>query len=138
MHIRSAAKFAFVSIALIAFIWVAWFIIETPPLTVTATQSEAVIDAQTLGEYPTAVSRLTISSQEDGTVLDIRSPRGRIALTTFVLRSGHNDLKQIVVDSGPHKSEYSSQQSAFTLRRGVRYRIRIWRGIASSEDSFEF
>ena len=138
MRTRRVAKWLFASLCLTAVIWIGWYIVDKPPLSITVKDKDVVIDASTLGEYPTPVQRLTISSQEDGTIVDISSPSGRIALGRFVLHSGHNGVDGIVLHSSTHKPALASGAHDFTLRRGVRYRISIWRGIARIDDYFTF
>ena len=135
---RTITNWFFAVFSLVALIWVVWFIIDMPPLRVAAEQDEVVIDVRTLGEYSTTVSRLTISSQEDGTILDLRSVSRTTQIGRFVLHSGHNDLNQIVVATGAFKRIHPSSGNGFTLRRGEYYRLRVWSGIASSSAPFAF
>jgi hypothetical protein len=103
-----------------------------PPLHIDLQNDTATVDIRTLSEYPTEVTRLVISSKEEGVLLNAVNDVDPTQIGKFTLHVGDNSPQAIALDSGRFKSLIPAGGKSFALRRGVNYQIQLWNKSASA------
>ena len=101
---------------------------NAPPLGLVRTPAQVVVDVQTLGEYPTTVTRIRLTDLNHSTVVwEITADDGRAQIHTLTLNAGENPAK-IDADFGKYRVIIPERADHFSLRSGTKYRIELWGG----------
>lgn len=117
-------------------VWLRW---DAPPFHAHRRPNEIIFDVQTLGEYPTTINEIRLTSIDDGkTVWHIIAGAGVPQIHQLTLKLGINPA-QMDSDSGSFRVVVPSDAAQFQLVTGKRYRIEVW-GLSSkfSKQSAEF
>jgi hypothetical protein len=86
-----------------------------------------VVDAQTLGEYPTTVRRIRLAEGASGKVVFELLPDGRTPqITIFRLAVGDNSVNLVDTYYGAYKVVTPRTGNAFSLKSGEEYRLAMW------------
>ena len=117
---------------------VGWF--REPPLNVEVRGSSAIVHLESPDENETPVSRVRLKDASNGEVIyevaaDGKAPK----VFNFELLIGENSTQAV----DPSKTDYRviapEGRRAFSLQRGVKYRLTVWGDSwTSSTKSFEF
>jgi hypothetical protein len=84
------------------------------------------VDVQTLSEYPTTVTRVTISDSERQTLLDLRAKGADAQIRGFALKKGENAVSDIVPEHGSFSQLVPQSGTGYFLRPNVEYTVTIW------------
>jgi len=85
-----------------------------------------VLDVQTLSEYPTTVSRITISDSDKLTLLDLRAKDADAQIRGFTVKRGENAVPAIVAEHGSFRQVVPQDGTTFFLKPNVEYTVTIW------------
>lgn len=113
-----------------------------PPLRITKTKSGVMIGVETLGEYPTTISRIKISEARSGVaVLELCSdsePPPQI--WNISLEEGENLVDSIdLPEPELYRVVVPSTSRGFTIKRNITYLVEVWgRGAGESPATGEF
>jgi hypothetical protein len=97
-----------------------------PSIRLSGGKDSFTVDVQTLGEYPTTVSRITISDSDKLTLLDLRAKEGDAQIRDFTLKKGENDVPAIVVEHGSLRQVTPQEGTTYFLKPNVEYTVTIW------------
>lgn len=112
--------------------------VNLPPLRVKVNGRQAVIDVQTLGEYPTTIRLIEVTSKEDGVLLGLKGDANSRQIRTVTLSEGENSLKSTGLDRDGFQVLTPVGRESFVLRPGTRYRVRVANDWGSVSDRFTF
>jgi hypothetical protein len=113
-----------------AVLLIGWIVVrrDAPPLRLVRSGNEIVVDVQTLGEYPTTVSRIRLSDVSQSKIVwEVEVERGTPQIHEFSLRPDDNS-PALESQYGDYRVVAPKGDSRFVLRKGVRYRIEVWGG----------
>ena len=90
-------------------------------------EGSVVVDAQTLGEYPTTVSRVRVTEAPNGpTVWEIRARQGTPQIHKLAFVPGVNSVTLAHPDSGGYEIIVPKEGSSFILKLSANYTIEMW------------
>jgi hypothetical protein len=99
-----------------------------PPVRVLNVGDAVVVDVETLGEYPTTISRVRLTNpQTHSTIWEIKANSGTPQLHAMILREGDNSVSLADPDTGTYTVVSPPNSRIFRLERGVRYELELWR-----------
>ena len=97
-----------------------------PPLRVMHEKDGVVVDVQSLGEYPTNVTRIRITDTATGrTVWEVVPGSSGLQFNTILLRAGANKTDQPEFFRGTVKV-ITPNGATFTLEPQKRYEVMVW------------
>lgn len=98
-----------------------------PPLRVRVMDEKAVVDVQTLGEYPTTITRVRIAEREGGrTIWEIKAKWGTPQIHTLSLAAGANSVDLAEPGAGGYEIVIPRKDPTFSLQRGTDYVVDVW------------
>ncbi len=98
-----------------------------PPLRVTASSRGVECDVQTLGEYPTNISRIELLNTFSGSLVwNLRATTEGVQVARFSLVTGENAAVPSEVVQGTFRILAPKSKSTFQLEEGVEYELRVW------------
>jgi len=101
--------------------------LDRPPITVRQQNAAVVIGAQTLGEYPTTISRIRLAEVSSGKVVfEVIRKDGTPQLTSFPLSAGDNSIDVIDPQYGDYRVATPSAGKTFALRPKDDYELAMW------------
>lgn len=112
-----------------------------PPLTVEEGEDSIVLGIQTLGEYPSAVSRVLIEEVESGkVVLELRAGETVPQIWKITLKKGRNPTIPFESLNGRYEILTPLDGEDFLLELGKEYRTTLWGadGRSSRSTTFSF
>jgi hypothetical protein len=96
-----------------------------PPLAVSSRRGAVVVDLQTLGEYPTTVSRIRLIDLDAGAVVwEVLALNGTAQISGLTLRVGVNSA-HLKASYGNYRI-VSPERGEFILSATTKYRIEVW------------
>jgi hypothetical protein len=96
-----------------------------PPLRVATDVASVHVDVQTLGEYPTDVTKVRLmDARTDAVVWEVRS-HGRAQLSTFDLNAGENRVGISHVAWGSFEV-VQPRRATFEIKREQPYVLEVW------------
>ena len=112
-----------------------------PPLRVTAKGTEVVIGVETLGEYPTTISRIRISEKNSGAaILELYAEGERLPqIWNITLKQGGNTTDSIdLPEVGLYRVLTPADGQRFTIERGTTYLVEVWGKSGKTPATAEF
>lgn len=100
-----------------------------PPLQIETQRDSVTIHLETLGEYPTSVSRLVLTEVRSGdTLWEVRkAPAGIPQLWRITFRAGSNPTEVTsIFGDGSLEVVEPKNAASFELEAGREYQLRIW------------
>lgn len=99
-----------------------------PPLKTEVTEAGVKIRFETLGEYPSAVSRVRLKNRTSNTVIwEVQKATNSPQMWRVTLRLGENPiLPPGVTGSGSFEVIVPAAATSFSLEPGISYEITIW------------
>jgi hypothetical protein len=103
-----------------------------PPLKIDQSGNFAIVNVETLGEYPTTIGRVRITDDASGrVVLEDAAKRELLdkagaQIYNFRLAVGENSTNVVEPESGTYEVIEPCGRNSFILQQGVKYRLRIW------------
>jgi hypothetical protein len=102
-----------------------------PPLRIAKIPNGIGVDVQTLGEYPTTISRIRLSDAQSGQAIwEVHAARdsqpGGPQLSRFSLSAGPNPARIEAVMAGSYDVVVPPHSDRFVLQRHVRYKLTLW------------
>ena len=107
--------------------WAALQIIA-PPLRIHCNETGVIFDFQTLGEYPTTIKRVRLLDATGSVVWEIRAEKGTPQIHRIALNIGDNSVF-VDADSGTYRVIFPQSKDHFSVTKGQRYQIQVWRGL---------
>jgi hypothetical protein len=101
--------------------------LDRPFIAVRHQNAAVVIDVQTLGEYPTTISRIRLVEVSSGKVVfEVIRKTGTPQLTSFSLSAGDNSIDIIDPKYWDYKVATPSTGKTFALRPKDDYELAMW------------
>jgi hypothetical protein len=113
--------------ALTTILMFAWVAVRrnAPPLRLVQAANKVVINAQTLGEYPTTVKRIRVLDMNRSVVWEVAAEGPGAQIRELVLRAGDNQ-SLADADHGAYRVVEPKYAEFFVLAPGMRYTIELW------------
>jgi hypothetical protein len=90
--------------------------------------STAVVDLQTLGEYPTTIWHIRLLDQRtSGVVWEVKRKSGTPQLHGLTLKTGENSVVLADADTGTYEVVAPVNSKVFHLDPGNSYQLEIWK-----------
>ena len=100
-----------------------------PPLRVTSGDTDVVIGVETLGEYPTTISRIRISEKKSGmAILELHAEGGRLPqIWNITLKQGGNTTDSIgLPEVELYRIVTPAGGQGFTIEKETTYLVEVW------------
>jgi hypothetical protein len=110
-----------------------------PPLAVVKQEDGVEVSVETLGEYPTSISRIQLKDSDKGAVIWEVTARDRVPqLWGFHLSPGLNFAEPAALLHGQYEIVIPKGSSAFMLQKGRRYELSVWNEMGTRKESTDF
>jgi hypothetical protein len=118
-----------IATAAAALLLAGWIAIRrnAPPLRLRQAANQVTIDVQTLGEYPTTVSRICLLDVNRSVVWEVAAQSRDVQIRGLVLKVGDNK-SLLDADHGTYQVIAPKSANSFVLFRSTRYTIELWGG----------
>ena len=130
MKVASSLKTLSIAVCVVFVLLGGWIAVrwDAPPLRLRMSASEVVVDVQTLGEYPTTITRVCLSDLSQSRVVwEIVTKHGTPQIHEFSLKPNDNPT-MLDAQYGDYRVVVPIGAGHVALRRGVKYRIELWGG----------
>lgn len=98
-----------------------------PSMKISLHGDNAVIDVQTLGEYPTTVSKAKLSNKTTRqTIWEIETDSATPQIHQIVFRLGANPARMVYPTAGSYRVVIPASQASFRIEPNTEYIIQIW------------
>jgi len=97
---------------------------STPPLRIVPDAGGVILDVQTLGEYPTSISRIRIGDNSGTVIWDVRARDGAPQIWTVKLRCGSNN--SVMVGEYHEYEVFAPKSPTFVLHTKETYIVEVW------------
>jgi hypothetical protein len=101
-----------------------------PSIRLTQTGDTVVVHVETLGEYPTTITRVRLTDRDTGDVvlelIALFPTESRSQIYEITLCAGQNNVAAVFPEYEAYRTVTPASKKSFTLKRGKKYLVEMW------------